>query len=249
MRGPVTGLVEAAREKAKELGLRPGFAYVAANARQQIYEGSLFAVFAGGKQQFAPPAPDGHLVANVGMLPISIESLPCSAKAIPRDATGNTLWYVPTMYTNGFGTPRKLGSQTDVILQSGEYAVLQDGRYVRQEDKLSSEGDHDVKLPGESLLPPIAERVSGSNQVRIKNGKPFSVLAGLRSAGRGQDLNVPANSTRSIGMPDGVYKIYFVYSGKPNALFQGDPFTLKNNVMEIQIEKVVNGNYRIRQVK
>jgi len=48
--------------------------------------------------------------------------------------------------------------------------------------------------------------------------------------------------------PDGRYDIYFVYSSKPDALFQRDSFTLNGNGVEIQIIKVVSGNYSIRQV-
>lgn len=33
------------------------------------------------------------------------------------------------------------------------------------------------------------------------------------------------------------YKIYFVYSNKPDALFQGDDFVLNSNGIEIQIVK------------
>jgi len=40
-----------------------------------------------------------------------------------------------------------------------------------------------------------------------------------------------------------------VYSSKPDELFQGDSFTLNGNGVEIQIVKVVSGNYSIRQVK
>jgi len=53
----------------------------------------------------------------------------------------------------------------------------------------------------------------------------------------------------TVYVPDGKYDIYFVYSNKPQALFQGDSFTLNGNGVEIQIVKVVDENYNIRQVK
>ena len=39
------------------------------------------------------------------------------------------------------------------------------------------------------------------------------------------------------------------YSSDPEGLYQGDSFTLSNNGVDIQIVKVVNGNYGIRKVK
>ncbi len=50
-------------------------------------------------------------------------------------------------------------------------------------------------------------------------------------------------------MPNGRYDIYLQYSSDPEGLYQGDSFTLSNNGVEIQIVKVVNGNYGIRKVK
>jgi hypothetical protein len=75
------------------------------------------------------------------------------------------------------------------------------------------------------------------------------VKAGLRSGGKGKDLEVPANGVKSVYVPDGKYDIFFVYSDKPDNLFQGDGFTLNGNGVEIRIVQVVNGNYGIRQVK
>jgi hypothetical protein len=98
-------------------------------------------------------------------------------------------------------------------------------------------------------LPTFSVLLQGPNEVRIRNPNDFSVTAGIRSADRGKDVTIPANSTRSGYVPDGQYDIFFVYSDKPDALFQGDPFTLNGNGVEIHIVKVVNGNYGIRQVK
>jgi len=60
---------------------------------------------------------------------------------------------------------------------------------------------------------------------------------------------VPANRVASVFVPDGTYDIYFIYLSAPDALFQGDGFTLRGNSVEIQIVKVVGGNYGIRRVK
>jgi len=102
---------------------------------------------------------------------------------------------------------------------------------------------------GLALLPAFKAELRGNNPVRIRNPNDFSVLAGLRSDGKGKNLEVPAGGTATAQVPDGKYEIFFVYSNKPDALFQGDDFTLKANGVEIQIVKVVGGNYGIRQVK
>jgi hypothetical protein len=60
---------------------------------------------------------------------------------------------------------------------------------------------------------------------------------------------VPSNGIASVHVPDGSYDIYFIYSSEPDALFRGDSFTLSENGVEIQIVKVVDGNYAIRRVK
>lgn len=98
-------------------------------------------------------------------------------------------------------------------------------------------------------LPPFHRKLAGRNPVRIRNPNPFTVKAGVRCGTLGVDLLVPPNGTASAHVPDGSYKIYFIYSTKPDALFQGDDFALRRNGVEIRIVKVVGGNYNIRQVR
>jgi hypothetical protein len=100
-----------------------------------------------------------------------------------------------------------------------------------------------------SPLPEFKRELSGNNEVRVRNPNTFSVAAGLRAGDKGKDFEVPANGVKSVYVPDGKYDIYFVYSDKPDNLFQGDSFTLNGNGVEIQIVQVVNGNYDIRQVR
>jgi len=83
----------------------------------------------------------------------------------------------------------------------------------------------------------------------VRNPNDFAVKVGVRRGKAGKDFQVPAKGVQSVSVPDGKYKIYFVYSDRPEALFQGDSFRLRSNGIEIQIVKVANGNYNIRQVK
>jgi len=97
--------------------------------------------------------------------------------------------------------------------------------------------------------PAYTSELTGLREVRVKNPNAFKVRVGLRSDGKGKDFIVPPNGTESLNVPDGRYAIYFNYSSDPDALYQGDGFTLENNDVEITIKKVVNGNYGIRKVK
>ena len=92
-------------------------------------------------------------------------------------------------------------------------------------------------------------QLNGANEVRIKNPNSYEVAVGLRTGDSGKDFSVTANSVASVFVPNGSYEIYFVYGNKPLELFKGDNFSLNNNGIEIQIVKVVGGNYCIRQVK
>jgi hypothetical protein len=101
----------------------------------------------------------------------------------------------------------------------------------------------------EALLPPYKTTLTGPNEVRITNPNDFKVTAGLRQGNKGKDFDIPSNGRASAFVPNGDYDIYFVYSSKPDALFQGDSFTLNGNGIEIQIVKVAGGNFRIKRVK
>jgi hypothetical protein len=107
-----------------------------------------------------------------------------------------------------------------------------------------------VKPPSrKDLRPAFTQPLEGENLVRVRNPNDFAVAVGIRSGEKGKDFEVPAKGVNTVYVPNGRYDIYFVYSDKPDALFQGDSFTLVGKGVEIQIVKVVNGNYGIRQVK
>ena len=97
--------------------------------------------------------------------------------------------------------------------------------------------------------PSYSGKLTGLQEVRVKNPNDFKVRVGLRSEGKGKDFIVSPNGTESVNVPDGQYEVYFNYSSDPDGLYQGDSFTLKDNGAEITITKVVNGNYGIRKVK
>jgi len=98
-------------------------------------------------------------------------------------------------------------------------------------------------------LPAFKKELSGPREVRIQNPNSIAVTAGLRSGDGGKNFMVKPNGTASVYVPDGKYDIYFVYADEPEALFQGDSFSLSGNGVEIQLVKIVDGNYGIRRVK
>ena len=117
----------------------------------------------------------------------------------------------------------------------------------RRGDRSGSVNASDMSRDGQKW-PPMTGKLLGAMEVRVRNPNDFQVKVGLRSGGKGRDFTVAANGTRSVGVPNGRYDIYFQYSYDPHGLYQGDAFTLNNNGVEIQIVKVVNGNYGIRKV-
>lgn len=121
-------------------------------------------------------------------------------------------------------------------------------RGTLQASKTSSKEDNPI-IQRNAILPIFDLTLTGQNEVRIKNPNNFEVTVGIRSGNLGKDFVVSTHGVASIYIPNGDYEIYFVYSNKQDALFQGDSFTLHDNGVEIQIVKVVGGNYGIRRVK
>ena len=97
-------------------------------------------------------------------------------------------------------------------------------------------------------LPAFSGALTGSNPLRVRNPNDFSVAVGVRSGNRGDNFTVAANGVQTIYLPNGKFDIYFIYSSKPEALYQGDSFTLADDGIEIQIVQIINGNYDIHQV-
>ena len=116
-------------------------------------------------------------------------------------------------------------------------------------EKISDSSTVNAVSERQNLLPAFKEKLVGNIPLQVKNPNSFAALTGVRSGRKGVNFNVPANDAFTVYLPNGTYDVYFVYSDRPDSLFQGDPITLYNNGMEIQLVQIVNGNYHIRQVK
>jgi hypothetical protein len=213
-------LVSRGRDKAKQLGLNPIPVYTNEDGNIIIVQGTDFTI---NNNKWA--LAEGDMVINVGSDVVKAEN---------------------------------------VELNRGEYAKVEGGKVVKFRENLagikpntkSSVATKNQETAPEksddstsSIIPQYKEELFGRNEVRIKNPNEFSVLACVRSAEKGKNLNVPVEATASMYVPNGKYEIFFVYSNKPDALFKGDDFSLNNNGVEIQIVKIVDGNYSIKRVK
>lgn len=145
-------------------------------------------------------------------------------------------------------TTRELAKRKQSVAASpgpGDRGMEPPGR----RSKTTNPPNETAKPDGKKLLPAYQTSLRGSNPIRVRNPNEFSVSVGIRAGTKGRDFDVPPNGVKTIYVPNGKYDVYFVYSSKPDALFQGDGFTLRGNGVEIQIVKVVGGNYNIRRVK
>ena len=172
-------------------------------------------------------------------------------------ATGKweAVFVVPTVGSDD-GVLIRVKDKREPTLALKAVPEIKDGRLIEYDRKNRTrptaedkEGESPFEKRARDLLPAFKDELQGQNPVRVLNPNEFAVVAGIRSGRKGIDFAVPANGVQSAHIPDGKYEIFFVYSTKPDALFQGDSFTLKDNGVEIQIVRVVNGNYNIRQVK
>ncbi|MBI4681157.1 MAG: hypothetical protein HY753_08175 [Nitrospirae bacterium] len=106
-----------------------------------------------------------------------------------------------------------------------------------------------IDVLDKSIFPIYSGELIGQYPVRIINPNNFEVNVGLRSQGKGKDFRVSATGRETAYVPNGDYEIYFQYSTDIDALYRGDNFTIINNGIEIQIVKVIDGNYGIKKIK
>lgn len=96
--------------------------------------------------------------------------------------------------------------------------------------------------------PSYTEPLSGDNEVRIDNPNNRAVKVGLRCGGKGKDFMVAIQSVRSVWVPNGSYQIFFIYQDEPDAVYQGDDFTLRDNSVIIRLVASPHGNFRLRRL-
>ncbi len=173
---------------------------------------------------------------------ITVKNISLTGPRVADDATEYIL-------SGDSGATLQKESNGFILLEGEAYYVKNvDSEDYTAADKTDNAARKDPEL-SDTLLPPFTSPLKGSNEVRVKNPNDFGVTVGLRSEEKGRDFQVAAYGVSSAFVPNGKYRIYFVYSNKPDALFEGDAFSLDGNGVEIQIVKVVGGNYGIKRVK
>ncbi|MDR1252834.1 MAG: hypothetical protein LBK62_11830 [Treponema sp.] len=103
-----------------------------------------------------------------------------------------------------------------------------------------------------SIFPRFTWPLRGINEIRVRNPNAFSLWVAIRgdSGGAedgGVDFHVPPSSFNSVFIPDGGYRIYFVFSYEPRVLYRGDGFYLADYGFEIDVVPDDNGNYGIHR--
>jgi len=228
---PDAALVKKGRAKAKKLGYNPVPVFMNKTNSITIVQGTSFSIRNGSWSLVK-----GDMLINVGPRPVKAGK--------------------HTLQQGEYATVDKDGinkGDTNIADLAPKQIVKQATPPARKDAPNKSDTNAadlaPKKIVKQAALPTYKDDLNGSNPVRVRNPNNFSVLAGLRSANKGKNFTVGAKGVRTVYVPNGKYDIYFVYSNEPDALYKGNEFSLKNNGVEIQIVKVVGGNYSIQKVK
>jgi len=186
-----------------------------------------------------------RLLADHGMcLVVSDNNLPVMRRSVSLKGFGveqiltNILPWTPYFYSS---QTRKFEPLSKIV-EKGERIVA--GKPLPSEPAVVS-----IAKATRAAWPDLPRDISGRNPVRVVNPNKFAVKVGLRSAAGGKDFSVAPGAGATVSVPDGKYDVYFRYENDPESLYQGDAFSLAGSGVQIDLVKVVNGNYKIRKVK
>jgi len=186
-----------------------------------------------------------RLLADHGMcLVVSDHKLPVMRQGISLKGFGveqtlsNVLPWTPYSYSS---RTRKFELLSKVV-EKGE-------RVVAGEPLPSEPAAVSIAKSMQAAWPDLPREIEGRNLVRVVNSNAFAVKVGLRSAAGGKDFSVAPGDSATASAPDGRYDVYFRYENEPESLYQGDAFSLAGSGVQIDLVKVINGNYMIHKVK
>ncbi len=97
--------------------------------------------------------------------------------------------------------------------------------------------------------PPGPRRLFGYNRLRVSNGGDSDVDVEVESGDRRVRFHVRTGEARTVGLPNGVFDIFFVFADRPAERYQGDSFTLRGRSMELRLGTATRGNYSLRRVR
>lgn len=127
--------------------------------------------------------------------------------------------------------------------------VMRPGEASKDACNVKSPAAGTADKPSIPQWPRLSGDTAGPDPLRIRNPSGCSVKIALRCGTKGLDFSMAARDSTTVYVRDACYDIYFQYSDDPHALYQGDSFTLSGHGAEIQLIKVVDGNFGIRRVK
>jgi hypothetical protein len=104
------------------------------------------------------------------------------------------------------------------------------------------------------LLPVRERTLQGSgarplnSNIAVSNPNNFSVGIAITTETEVMYSMAAPKSSKSLGVPNGEYDIFFVYSTEPETLYQGDKVTVENQTLKLTLKPVSEGNYGMKKV-
>jgi len=102
---------------------------------------------------------------------------------------------------------------------------------------------------------PVKERIlqgSGArplnSNIAVSNPNKFSVAIAITTETEVMYSMVAPEASKTLGVPNGEYDIFFVYSNEPETLYQGDKITVENQTMTLTLKPAGEGNYGMKKV-
>ena len=90
---------------------------------------------------------------------------------------------------------------------------------------------------------------NGLSTITINNPSGNSSVAGVISSGvTATYFYIPGASSRSYTAVNGNYDFYFVFMDNTESLYQGNPVSVRNQMVEITLMLAAGGNYGMRRI-
>lgn len=101
-----------------------------------------------------------------------------------------------------------------------------------------------------NLLPNKKRGISdGPSILGFNNPNDYNIAVAVVNGDAACYLVVGSNVSTSIKVPNSAYELYFVMACEPDALYQGDTVSVRNQKVEIKFSAVTDGNYNFKKVE
>ncbi len=89
----------------------------------------------------------------------------------------------------------------------------------------------------------------GPSLIKVVNPVRDTVLVIFSTNGYAGSFFVEQGQASQYSVSNGRYRMFFIYSDEPDALYQGDDITIWNEISIITLQLVPEGNYNIRRIR